>query len=176
MSTQLPVMVQKPSEFQRLLDILRDLRPQSLLEIGVFQGGSLARFATAAAPRALILGIDLAPPPTVPHGPLQRLQLIAGNARDAFVRAQVVDILDGHQLDFLFIDGDHRAALQDFAEYGPLVHPGGIIAFHDIVPGPPSDVGTVPQDWQALKRGRPHLELVENWGQGGYGIGVIWQT
>lgn len=38
-------------------------------------------------------------------------------------------------VDFLFIDGDHtfEGVKSDFEAYSPLVKPGGIIAFHDIV-------------------------------------------
>jgi hypothetical protein len=38
--------------------------------------------------------------------------------------------------DFLFIDAGHDYAdvERDFADYGPLVRPGGIIAFHDSLP------------------------------------------
>jgi len=45
--------------------------------------------------------------------------------------------------DFLFIDGDHtyEGVEGDFEMYSPLVRRGGIIAFHDIVPGPPENVG-----------------------------------
>jgi predicted O-methyltransferase YrrM len=39
------------------------------------------------------------------------------------------------QIDLLFIDGNHDypAVLQDYEQWSPLVKPGGIIAFHDVV-------------------------------------------
>ena len=71
----------------------------------------------------------------------------------------------------------------DFANYAPLVRPGGIIAFHDIVPDHKSRygfetesyTGDVPQYWQTLKaehRGTVD-EFVEDPNQDGFGIGVI---
>jgi predicted O-methyltransferase YrrM len=81
-------------------------------------------------------------------------------------------------VDFLFIDGDHtyEGVRRDFEMYSPLVREGGIIAFHDIVPGPPENVGGVPEFWNKIKTRYRHLEIVRDWGQGGFGIGVIYMT
>ena len=61
----------------------------------------------------------------------------------------------------------------DFRDYAPLVRPGGLIAFHDIVDGPEENVGGVPRFWREIKGRYRHEELVKSWKQGGYGIGVI---
>lgn len=53
------------------------------------------------------------------------------------------------------------------------LHLKKIIAFHDIVPGPEESVGSVPRFWKEIKSKYKTIELVENWKQGGYGIGVI---
>ena len=47
-------------------------------------------------------------------------------------------------IDLLFIDGNHdyEAVLQDYEQWSPLVKPGGMIAFHDVVLGEnPDPVG-----------------------------------
>ena len=59
--------------------------------------------------------------------------------------------------------------------YSKLVGKGGIIAFHDIVSGPPENVGGVSRFWSEIKRSFSYVELVKNWKQGGYGIGVIYR-
>ena len=56
--------------------------------------------------------------------------------------------------------------------YSPLVRRGGLVAFHDIVPGPVEHVGGVPEFWQHI-RDCNGLEFVDDWGQGGCGIGVV---
>jgi hypothetical protein len=62
----------------------------------------------------------------------------------------------------------------DYEDYAPFVREGGIIAFHDIVSGDESHVGEVPRFWSELKESEPAaIELVDDWGQGGFGIGVI---
>ena len=60
--------------------------------------------------------------------------------------------------------------------YSPLVRRGGLIAFHDIVPGPLECVGGVPRFWSEIKQKYSRdkiIEIVRDWRQGGYGIGVL---
>ena len=61
----------------------------------------------------------------------------------------------------------------DYEMYAPLLRPGGLIALHDIVPGSPDLVGGVPRFWQELKAEIEVEEIVEDWDQGGFGIGVV---
>ena len=84
-------------------------------------------------------------------------------------------LLGGHSVDFLFVDGDHEyeGVRKDCNLYGPLVRPGGLIAFHDIVPGDEELVGGVPRFWEEFKRSHETIELVESWDQRAYGIGVV---
>jgi MMP 1-O-methyltransferase len=44
-------------------------------------------------------------------------------------------------IDLLFIDGNHEfdAVLQDYEQWSPLIRPGGLIAFHDVVFGEDAD-------------------------------------
>jgi predicted O-methyltransferase YrrM len=90
----------------------------------------------------------------------------------------IESILDEKKIDFLFIDGDHtyEGVKKDFKMYSPLVKDGRIIAFHDIVSGPQNLVGGVPQFWQEIKKKYKYLEIVEDWNQRGYGIGVIYKN
>ena len=86
------------------------------------------------------------------------------------------ELLGDRPVDFLFIDGDHRyeGVSQDFELYSPLVADGGLIGFHDIVPGPESNVGGVPRFWGELKEASgERREIVADWNQGSGGIGLI---
>jgi len=57
--------------------------------------------------------------------------------------------------------------------YSPLVKPGGIIAFHDIVP-PSSDLtNTVHKFWKQIKNEFNVEEIIENSNQVVGGIGVL---
>ena len=180
-------------EVEELAKMLRDLKPKYILEIGAARGGTLFIWTRVASEGALIISIDL------PGGPFgggypffkgltyklfargrQRIVLIRGDSHNLETLRKVERRLNGEKLDFLFIDGDHRyeGIKNDFEMYSPLVKEGGIIALHDIVPGPFENVGEVPRFWRELKEitkeGRYELmELVKSWNQGGYGIGVV---
>ena len=181
-------------EFQRLLEEVQRLRPKAMLEIGTANGGSLFALARVCAPDAHIISVDL-PGGSFGGGytrwkiPLfnafaygeQRLDLIRDDSHDRRTFDDVQARLGGQLLDFAFIDGDHTydGVSRDFELYKPLVRPGGIIAFHDIVPladdHPPStnDPGEVPLFWTRLTATREGKELVDPAGKGGFGIGLI---
>jgi hypothetical protein len=55
--------------------------------------------------------------------------------------------------------------------YSTNVKPGGINAFHDIVPGEQEFVGGVADYWRKMKEQYAVHVIVEDWGQGGFGIG-----
>ena len=50
-----------------------------------------------------------------------------------------------------------------------------MIAFHDIVSGPKENVGGVPEFWREMKENFQHKEIIQNWNQGGFGIGIIYK-
>jgi predicted O-methyltransferase YrrM len=83
-------------------------------------------------------------------------------------------VLAGERVDVLFVDGDHtlEGVEADFRMYSPLVRNGGIVAFHDIVPGSSEAVGGVPAFWDRVRDGRS-LEFADDWNQGCCGIGVL---
>jgi predicted O-methyltransferase YrrM len=91
---------------------------------------------------------------------LLRIDSQTESARDAAVQA-----LENCPLDFLFIDGDHRyeGVRRDFELYEPLVAPGGLIAFHDIIA----------QLWHEVKGRYEHQEFIHDPNQGKMGIGVL---
>lgn len=179
--------VQVRSEIARFLDRLAALAPRTILEVGTANGGTLFLFTRVAAPDALLISIDLPaghPAGTYPSWMAglyrsfarerQEIALVRRDSLDPATVDLVKGRLGGRPVDFLFIDGDHseRSVRSDYALYSPLVRPGGMVAFHDIVPGPNS--GGVPKLWGELKGdGRRPEEIVENWKQGGYGIGTI---
>jgi predicted O-methyltransferase YrrM len=181
---------QVEEEILQLLYILKDLKPKYLMEIGTFMGGTLFLFCQVADPNAVIISVDL------PYGrfgggypkwriPLyksfvksnQKLYLFRLNSHDPKTFKLVQNTLNNQLLDFLFIDGDHsyEGVKLDFEMYSPLVRRGGIIAFHDIVPGPEKHVGGVPIFWNEIKNQFKTLEIVKDWNRGKAGIGVIFK-
>ena len=180
-------------EINILLNILRPISPNNILEIGTARGGSLLLWTRIASEDATIISIDL-PGGSFGGGyPLlrklvysnfgkseQKIILIRGNSHDSKTLEKVKCILQGSKLDFLFIDGDHsyEGVKKDFEMYSPLVRKGGIIAFHDIVPHDrvhdPYGVVGVHRFWNEIKHSYKYLEIVKDWGQGWAGIGVLY--
>jgi cephalosporin hydroxylase len=180
--------LQVPSEIIRLLSLLARNPPKTVLEIGTAKGGSLFLFSRVAAENARLVSLDL------PHWPLgegyapwrerlyrsfararQRVELLRADSHAPRTLERVKSLLEGRAVDFLFIDGDHRyeGVKADFELYSPLVRDGGLVGFHDIVPGLPQGVGDVPRFWTELKRTHTVEEFVADWKQQAAGIGLL---
>jgi predicted O-methyltransferase YrrM len=174
--------IQIRSELGALLEELRDLQPKALLEIGTSRGGTLFMFTRVAAPNALLISLDLPASDSGRRKRLyesfardrQRVVFLTADSHSPEALAEVRRHLGDRQLDFLFVDGDHAAegVRKDFTMYAPLVRHGGLIALHDIADGPAELVGGVPDFWRTVKN-RDAVELIENAGQEGFGIGVL---
>ena len=63
-------------------------------------------------------------------------------------------LLAGRSIDFLLIDGDHsyEGVKRDWELYEPLVTPGGLIAFHDILRHEEQSRGSFPARWTGSGR------------------------
>jgi cephalosporin hydroxylase len=184
------VVLQLEQEITGFLEYIAAERPRVAGEIGLKWGGNSFLFLRVLQELRLFVGIDLA---LTNIGKLRciarpgaRLQFIEGNSCADDTVTRVRRSLGTSQFDFLFIDGDHSyaGALADFKTYCPLVRPGGLIAFHDIVPDEmvrlgkrsadiPCDGGEVYLLWRKLRERFEHREFVANWDQFGFGIGVL---
>jgi len=180
--------MQVRSEMESLLTLLAERAPRTVVEIGTARGGTLWLLSRVAAVDALLISVDL-PDRDGATGyrawrervyrsfgrRAQRISLVRGNSHDASTVEKVRAALDGRQVSLLFVDGDHsyEGVRADWRAYGSLLAPDGLVVFHDIVPGPEEFVGGVPRFWRELRDGRPHREIVDDWGQGGYGLGIL---
>ncbi len=175
-------------EITQLVEEIEKLHPKRALEIGTANGGTLFLLCRLSHPEARLMSVDL------PEGkfgggypawklplyekfalPGQKLNLERADSHQPASLAKVKEFFGDKQLDYLFIDGDHtyEGVKQDFEMYSPLVRPGGLIVFHDIVEHP-SSVCQVDKFWEEVKQGRKHKEFVNDWKQGQYGIGLIY--
>ena len=183
---------QKISELGRLIALLRRRKLRTIVEIGTFRGGTLWLWCQMATDNAHVVSIDMPVKSDAAdrrkQGHLkhcavasQRLSLIRSDSQKEATRERLVRILDGETIDFLFIDGDHgyEAVRRDFELYSPLVRPGGIVAFHDIVHHPSFPANQVDRYWkEVIKQEYRVKELVDldderGWGEWG-GIGVVY--
>lgn len=182
--------MQIKEEFFELLKIFQKLNPKYILEIGTANGGSLFCFCRLANPSATIISIDLPEEPfsggyqrwKIPIYQAftkenQKLYLLKEDSHKEETLQKVKEILNGNELDFLYIDGDHsyEGVKKDFEMYGPLIRKGGIIAFHDISFSFLKEESSVdvPKFWGEIKFNYNYEEFVKD-RRVGYGIGVIY--
>jgi cephalosporin hydroxylase len=169
-------------EISRFIEIVAELKPRHIIEIGTADGGVLFLFSRVASPKAVMISVDLRnlrcrrPLYKSFEENQQTIHLLRANSHtDTTVRA-VKEILNGAQLDLLFIDGDHTydGVKEDFVLYSPLVRDGGLIAFHDIVKFPPKAIHEeVSRFWSEIRDIYAGSEIINSPNQGGYGIGVV---
>jgi predicted O-methyltransferase YrrM len=178
--------IQIEEELAWLLAEVRQLKPQTVLEIGTARGGTLFMWTRLAQPGATIVSIDL------PGGKFgggysniwgsiyqrfardtQKLHLLRANSHDPQTRTKAEILFGGKPLDLLFIDGDHtyEGVKQDWELYSSLVRPGGLVVFHDIAGN--YDDTEVKKLWDSIKPNFKHKEYSVDQ-KGYYGIGIIY--
>jgi predicted O-methyltransferase YrrM len=181
----------KPFQLQEelacLLEDVRRLDPQTVVEIGTAAGGTLYLWTRLARADALIVSIDL---PGGQFGggyiplrtPLYRrfarerqtLHLIRADSHAISTRERLTNLLNGPAIDFLFIDADHtyEGIKRDWEMYSPLVRRGGVIAVHDIAAN--YETFEVKKFWDEIKSGFSWKEYAVD-PKGRYGIGVLFK-
>jgi len=159
-------------ELQQFLEVVAELEPAVVVEIGTAAGGLLFCVAQLAAADGVIIAIDDPASPFEACTPTdddalfarfgpqgQRLHVIRDRSGHRSTREDLERILEGRPIDLLIIDGDHSygGVRSDYEMYRDLVDRAGIIAFHDICMRPETwgrghDVGLF---WDELSAAHP---------------------
>jgi hypothetical protein len=155
-------MMQEPSELGMLISLVEQNlghHPRSVLEIGVWQGGTIGRFRHRW-PGAAMIGVDLVEP-----APIQGVHFVVGDSTDERVRAEV-ERLWPEPFDFVHIDGDHQlpGATADY-EWARDVLRARMIALHDVAIWDPMEGAQfeVWKLWHEIKlSGIPAVEIRHN--------------
>lgn len=178
--------IQKREEILGLGNLVEELEPKYIIEIGTAKGGSLFVICRSAPDDATIISIDL---PFGRNGggypkwkekyyskfakPGQKLHLLRGNSQSEAAFEEVKRILNGNKVDFMFVDGDHsyNGVKADYLKYKELLSDKGAICFHDILENRFDPTIDVARFWNELEGEKS--EIVEDYEQGNAGIGVI---
>ena len=180
-------LLQIPEEIIALAEHSAPRRPQRIAEIGTYNGGTSLFLCGLSPSVRRFVGVDPAPHNDGLVAALApravKVTFLRGSSRDSTVRGRMAAAFAYEPIDLLFIDGDHRyeGVRADLLEYRHMVSPGGLIAFHDIVPDHGNRSGAdaqgwaggVPDLWRELRERFVHWEFVRDWSQDGCGIGVI---
>lgn len=106
------------------------LAPETVIEIGIYQGASLALLQ----PPTVAIGID--PTPTVTFPLKTETYIFAETSDEFFAQHRPEKLLAGRPLSVAFIDGLHlyEQALRDFIHLETYCGPRSLILFHNTVP------------------------------------------
>jgi cephalosporin hydroxylase len=175
------IPAQIKSEIRELLGMLEKNRPKTVIEIGIFRGGTLFLFTKMAAPDATIIGIDFGIKKwrrPIYHSftsGKQKMHILELDSHKNSTVDAIKRILKGKKVDLLFIDGDHsyEGAKRDFELYKGLVGHGGIIAIHDIASDSEGDHCYVKKLWDEVKNDYEYKEIIANRKQNLFGIGIL---
>lgn len=137
-------------EFANLINLLREQKCKTILEIGTSGAGSARMFTEIAD---LVVSMDPYYNANIQY--LQKLKsnfiFVHGFSTDKRIENYIQTICP--QVDCLFIDADHSnaAVRYDYSNYKKFVKPGGIIAFHDTVETKKPGEAQVSFLWKELK-------------------------
>ena len=188
-----PVPVyQDKSEISRLVELVKNLKPERILEIGSLHGGTLWYWMNAVN-GALIVSVDSGVQSfNSRFSDIEYDRLILWpqweketgctiiQIRADSTSVETIEAVKAYApFDFIFIDGghDYNTAMTDWMNYYPLLNQGGMLAFHDIAyPDNNPDGYAVGKVWREVRaRGRWQEIIRENNPEGIWGIGVMWK-
>lgn len=184
---EVPVTIgQCLDELKVLSLLLEELQPGTVLEIGSLYGGTLWWWIQICPEDTKFISVEPVPKGSNWESWLrgnQQLFVIRGKSQERETIERVKGILNGENLDFLFIDGYHwmPAPKLDYENYSPLVK-RGIIALHD-TEHPKDEHAKMWEEltdyWGELKEqvkleeGMLALSIVSSYSSAAYGTGVI---
>ena len=164
--------LQREVEFTQLLDLYRERKPMSVLEIGTYYGGTLYHWLQNAQPGALVVSVD-SYATEVDNSHLYgdwipedvTLMPVRGNTHNPVTRERVMNRCESYE--WVFIDAGHlyEEVKADWLNYGSLST--GVVCFHDI------NYPEVARLWAEIKTEHETREIVFDPTEEWHGIGVV---
>ncbi len=172
-------ILQWEREFEVLLELYRRLKPQNVLEIGTYHGGTLYHWLQNAQTNIQIVsvdsyavGVDNRPLYYQWNSNVTDLFVIEGDSNHLSTAEKVAKYAP---FDFVFIDAGHylNEVMRDWGLYHPMVKRGAVLCLHDILTHPAWPSIEVGRLWNEIKKDHLTFEIVADrdaeWG----GIGCV---
>jgi FkbM family methyltransferase len=139
-------LTQVYSEIISFSKFYKELNCKNILEIGSLYGGTFYVLSKLSRPDGLKISLDY---PMYDNQPeliklkntyekmktfSDNVKIVTADSHLETTKQKISEILNGEELDFIFIDGDHSydGVKKDFEMYSSFLKDGGYIAFHDI--------------------------------------------
>jgi predicted O-methyltransferase YrrM len=175
--------MQIPAELRELSEIVARRDPETVVEIGTARGGSFYIWCRYLDAQVVSIDLPENDPRSIGPGPHffremdsdTDTEFIRGDSHSEYTKQECTEILDGQDIDFLFIDGDHsyEGVKNDFELYRELMASDGIIALHDIA----SEWLDIQDFWAELQDDYQTQEIVipstEKTSRNKLGIGIV---
>ncbi len=144
--------LQFPDDLLRLAEAVWRLRPDVIVETGVYDGGTTLLFATLCRMRGSgrVIGVDSELRPGLREAMPPEVTLIEGDS----VSSRVVDTVRGAirpgDRVFVFLDSDHdrEHVTRELEAYAPLVSPGSYIVVADTIMEELAGMPEARPDWR----------------------------
>ncbi len=172
-------ILQWEKEFEVLLELYRRMEPTNVLEIGTYHGGTLYHWLRNSRSPMTIVSVDsYAVGVNNRHmyedwnENMSNLVVLKGDSHGE-ITSELVESYGPY--DFVFIDAGHflPEVTKDWQLYRPMVRPGGLMCFHDILTHPAWPSIEVGRLWAEIKKDHLTFEIVADrnaeWG----GVGVV---
>ena len=182
---------QDENELNRLIELVKELKPKHILEIGSLYGGTLWYWMNAvkgvkiisvdigiAEPNASVADIEHARIALWPEWERKTGSEIVQIRADSTSPETIKTVKEYAPFDFIFIDGghDYNTAMADWQNYWPMLRSGGLLAFHDIAYSHDNPECGVRKVWHKIRDNGKWQEIINGHNSDGWcGIGVMWK-
>jgi cephalosporin hydroxylase len=158
----LPIL-QLPEDLVRMQEVIYHLKPQVIIETGIFHGGSMVFYASlleALGGEGRVIGIDLEILPSVrekiaAHPLSKRITLLEGSSTDLAIVEQVKRLVGLAAPVLVVLDSDHskQHVAAELELYASVVTPGSYMVATD---GYMKDIWDVPRALPEWKMDNPY--------------------
>ena len=144
--------IQCPDELLAAMNVVGELKPRCIVELGTYRGGSLRCWTACATDDAIVIGTDTVGTPT---GTVEALQswlkptqagyFLLGDLKTKDFHERIISLLEGRSVDFLFLDDSHDydTVAWHWKSWLPKMRKGGMIGVHDIEKNNPPNIETL---------------------------------
>lgn len=174
---------QSRSEIRTVAHILSDIEPETVIEIGTAEGGSLIVWSDYLSSVDYIVSVDKDHTEQSMQicesmAPDTEIQCIDSLSQNPIAIDKTRNFVQPNGVDFLFIDGGslEDKVRADYENFSEMVNPGGVIAFHDILThrARPETVD-VHKVWKEVRDdASEYVEIVETVDATEYGFGLMY--